>query len=56
MTTALKLSHRLIYFTGVGTCAAVVPLLIVFNLVNFLNLQTLVTNVIAFLIAFNAAT
>lgn len=55
MTSALKLSHRLIYFTGVGVCAAIVHLLIVFNLVNFLNLQPLLTNVIAFLIAFNVS-
>lgn len=52
-TVALKLSQRLIYFTGIGASAAIVHLFIVFNLVNFLNLQPLVTNVIAFLIAFN---
>lgn len=52
-TVALKLPQRLIYFTGIGASAAIVHLFIVFNLVNFLNLQPLVTNVIAFLIAFN---
>ncbi|KGP63341.1 membrane protein [Legionella norrlandica] len=54
MTTAtLKLPHRLIYFIGIGAGAAFVHLLVVFNLVHFLNIQPIVSNVIAFLVAFN---
>ena len=53
MTATLKLSHRLFFFTGTGSIAAGVHLLIVINLVTFLNIQPLIANIFAFFIAFN---
>ncbi|VEB32833.1 GtrA family protein [Legionella cherrii] len=55
MTAQLKLRHRLIYFAGIGGSAALIHLFVVFNLVNFMQIQALTANVFAFLIAFNVS-
>lgn len=55
MTAVLKLSHRLLYFTGIGATSACVHLLVVLNLVTYLNVQPLIANIFAFLIAFNVS-
>lgn len=51
----LKLSQRLIYFIAIGATAALVHILSVINLVNHFNLQPLIANIFAFLIAFNVS-
>ncbi|MBL7478408.1 GtrA family protein [Legionella bononiensis] len=53
MTAVLKLSHRLIFYTGIGATSAIVHILIVLNLVTYVQLNPLLANVFAFLIAFN---
>ena len=53
ITAALKLSHRLIFYTGIGATSAIVHILIVLNLVTYVQLNPLIANVFAFLIAFN---
>jgi putative flippase GtrA len=53
MTTSLKLQHRLFFYLGIGGTAAVVNISIVLLLVSLMQLQPLVANVFAFLIAFN---
>jgi putative flippase GtrA len=55
MTAVLKLSHRLLYYTGIGATSACVHLLVVLNLVTYLNIQPLFANIFAFLIAFNVS-
>lgn len=55
MTAALKLSHRLLFFTGIGGTAAFIHILVVLNLVTYLNLQPLLANIFAFLVAFNVS-
>lgn len=55
MTAQLKLRYRLIYFAAIGGSAALIHLFVVFNLVNFLQIQALTANVFAFLIAFNVS-
>ncbi|KTD05267.1 GtrA family protein [Fluoribacter gormanii] len=55
MTTKLKLRHRLIFFIGIGSSAALIHLFTVFNLVKYMHVQALVANIFAFLIAFNVS-
>ncbi|MCW8398581.1 GtrA family protein [Legionella sp. PATHC038] len=55
MTAQLKLRYRLIYFAAIGGSAALIHLFVVFNLVNFMQIQALTANVFAFLIAFNVS-
>lgn len=55
MTAVIKLSHRLLYYTGIGATSACVHLLVVLNLVTYLNIQPLIANIFAFLIAFNVS-
>lgn len=54
-TAAIKLSHRLIYFSGIGALSAAIHLLIVFYLVNYQEVQPLLANIFAFLTAFNVS-
>ncbi|MGC1182969.1 GtrA family protein [Legionella sp.] len=54
-TTSLKLKHRLIYYAGIGCCAALVHLTIVFLLVNYAHFPALVANIFAFFTAFNVS-
>jgi putative flippase GtrA len=51
-TRPIKLIERLVYFVGIGSLAALVHLTVVVYLVSALELQPLIANVIAFLIAF----
>ncbi|KTD46217.1 GtrA family protein [Legionella quateirensis] len=53
MTAALSLSHRLMFYAGIGATSAIVHILIVLNLVAYIHLNPLIANVFAFLIAFN---
>jgi putative flippase GtrA len=53
MTAPPKLSHRLLYFIGIGSSAAGIHLFTVFVLVHFLHIQVLIANILGFLIAFN---
>ncbi|KTD65967.1 GtrA family protein [Legionella shakespearei] len=55
MIATLKLSHRLLFFTGIGGTAALIHILVVLNLVTYLNLKPLLANVFAFLVAFNVS-
>jgi putative flippase GtrA len=55
MITPPKLSSRLICFGGIGSLAAIIHLFAVFNLVNYLHVQALGANIIAFLLAFNVS-
>lgn len=54
-TTQLKLKHRMFYFLCIGAAAAFIHLFTVFNLVNFMQVEALIANVFAFLIAFNVS-
>ncbi|CAM2927917.1 GtrA family protein [Legionella worsleiensis] len=53
MTATPKLSHRLMYYTGIGASSAGVHIMSVLYLVARLDLKPLMANVIAFFIAFN---
>lgn len=53
MTKTMNLSHRLLYFTGIGSIASLVNLLIVYFLVQTLHYNPLAANVIAYLLSFN---
>lgn len=53
MIASPKISLRLVYFIAVGATAAFVHVVTVFNLVNYMAMQPLTANLIAFLIAFN---
>lgn len=52
-TSPSNLIHRLVFFAGIGGTAAVVHLLVVLNLVHFFNIEPLIANLFAFLLAFN---
>ncbi|STY28220.1 putative GtrA-like protein [Legionella wadsworthii] len=54
-TTQLKFKYRILYFLGIGGFAALIHLFTVYNLVNYLQVQALIANVFAFLIAFNVS-
>ena len=51
MTTSIKLNRRLTYFLLIGACAALTPL----GVVAYLDMDPLLANIIAFLIAFNVS-
>ncbi|KTD39470.1 GtrA-like protein [Legionella moravica] len=53
MTAELKLSHRLVYYTGIGATSAFVHIMSVLCLVTSFAISPLIANIIAFLIAFN---
>jgi putative flippase GtrA len=55
MITLPKPSSQLFFFSSVGAMAALAHLLIVLNLVHYLNFEPLLANVIAFLFAFNVS-
>lgn len=55
MTAMYKLSHRLLYFIAIGATSACVHLLVVLNLVTYMNVRPLIANIFAFLIAFNVS-
>lgn len=56
MTTAsLNLSHRLIYYVGIGGIAALVHLTIVYLLVSYVHFPALLANIFAFFTAFNVS-
>ena len=55
MNEPLKLSHRLFYYITIGGIAALVNLILVFLLVEYLHFHPLVANIIAFLTAFNVS-
>lgn len=56
MTTAsLNLSHRLIYYVGIGGIAALVHLAIVYLLVSYVHFPALLANIFAFFTAFNVS-
>lgn len=55
MTTSLKLKHRLIYYAAIGCTSALVHLLMVFLLVQYVYFPALVANVFAFFTAFNVS-
>lgn len=50
-----NLPQRLAFFTGIGGFAALVHILIVMNLVTYVDLNPLIANIFAFLIAFNVS-
>lgn len=54
-TTSLKLSHRLVYFIGIGVTASLTHILIVLSIVSCNLLQPLIANIIAYSIAFNVS-
>lgn len=54
-SASARLSQRLVFFTGIGGFAALVHILVVMNLVTYVNLHPLIANVFAFLIAFNVS-
>ena len=53
MITLPKPAQQLVFFSGIGGSAALAHLLIVLNLVSYLQIDPLVANIIAFFIAFN---
>lgn len=53
MTISFNVTRRLIFFAGIGGTAALVHVLMVYNLVTYLNMPALLANLLAFLIAFN---
>jgi putative flippase GtrA len=55
MTTPLKLRHRLLYFIGTGSTAALVHLSTVFCLVTLVHIPALIANIFGFLVAFNVS-
>jgi putative flippase GtrA len=55
MTDSLKLTHRLIYYGVIGASSAAVHILTVLCLVTYLQLQPLIANIFAFLLAFNVS-
>lgn len=48
-----KQTQQLVLFSGIGVSAAAVHVLVVLTLVTYLDLEPLIANVFAFLLAFN---
>jgi putative flippase GtrA len=55
ITRTLNLSHRLVFFAGIGGVSALVHILTVLYLVTYFELPPLLANILAFFLAFNVS-